>query len=278
MVDYEALGFPYLNDVIMRFIGGSQLHGAKLEGSDDTDYYGIFIEPLPKICGLDSYEHFVHTTGGKPGGNGPEDVDITFYSLRKWAKLAAKGNPSIMHFLFAEPAYHTEEWMRIAVNWEMFTAKSHASAFFGYAHAQLQRLYGGRGQKNCKRQQLETDYGYDTKYAMHIVRLLHEGIELMEKGRITLPGPNVQELIDIRRGIYKLPTVIERATQLEEKLREAEQKSWLPEHVDRDKISQLLAEVYADHWLKREQQQLREVQQLMRMRGGFKGETKAQEA
>jgi hypothetical protein len=45
-----------------------------------------------------------------PAGN-PEDVDLTLYGLRKWAALACKGNPSVLHFFFetrSRPPYlHT---------------------------------------------------------------------------------------------------------------------------------------------------------------------------
>jgi hypothetical protein len=38
-------GFPYGEDVIHLFVGGSELHGAKLHETDDLDIYGLFIEP-----------------------------------------------------------------------------------------------------------------------------------------------------------------------------------------------------------------------------------------
>jgi predicted nucleotidyltransferase len=103
--DFAQYGFPYPNNVIQAFIGGSQLHGAKVGATDDTDWYGVFIEPPEKMIGLDRDEFFVFTTGGKRGGNGPDDVDVCLYSLRKWAGMAAKGNPSALHFVFAKDAY-----------------------------------------------------------------------------------------------------------------------------------------------------------------------------
>ena len=38
-------GFPYPECVVHVFIGGSQLHGAKVHGKDDMDIYGVYIEP-----------------------------------------------------------------------------------------------------------------------------------------------------------------------------------------------------------------------------------------
>ncbi len=73
----------------MACIGGSQAHGAKLGATDDTDWYGLYIPPPAKVLGLERDEHFVFTTGGKLGGNGPLDVDVCLYTLMKWAGLAA---------------------------------------------------------------------------------------------------------------------------------------------------------------------------------------------
>ena len=75
-----------------------RLAGAKLGATDDTDWYGLYIPPPISVLGLEREEHFVFTTGGKPGGNGPPDVDVCLYTLMKWARLAAKGNPSALHF------------------------------------------------------------------------------------------------------------------------------------------------------------------------------------
>jgi predicted nucleotidyltransferase len=252
--DFKALGFPYSDSVIMTFIGGSQLHGAKLEGTDDTDWYGIFIEPPEKIIGIDSYEHFVYSTSTDRYKNNADDLDVTLYSLRKWAGLACKGNPSVLHFLFAHPqTWHNQwltsrAWETITSNASKFIAKSHLGAFFGYANAQLQRLYNGRGPKNVSRPFLEDQYGYDTKYAMHIIRLLDEARELMEEGKITLPRPNAEFLKSIRRGEIKLYEIEKLADDLQQKAKEAEAKSQLPANPDRKEVSKLVAKVYQTVW------------------------------
>jgi hypothetical protein len=56
---------------------------------------------------------------------------------------------------------------------------------------------------------------YDTKYAMHVIRLYGEAKELMEQGRITLPRPNKDELVEIRHGKYSLAELQEWGAQLE---------------------------------------------------------------
>jgi predicted nucleotidyltransferase len=251
--DYvRSIGFPYAGNTVLSFIGGSQLHGAKIADTDDTDWYGIFIEPPEKVLGTDAYEHFVHTTGGERGGHRPSDTDVCMYGLKKWAHLACKGNPSVLHFLFAPPVFNHILWARLAQKSELFLAKAHIGSFFGYANAQLQRLLNQQGQKNCHRPFLESEHGYDTKYAMHITRLLHEVIELMEHGRITLPRPEKELLIDIRKGKFKLYELEQMNNQLEIEAIAAKEKSQLPDKVNRDAISKVVSETYLDYWALRQ--------------------------
>ena len=173
------------------------------------------IFPPERFLGLEREEHFVFTTGGKVGGNGPLDVDVCLCTLTKWAGLAAKGNPSAFHFLFMQLQFTTNTWDYFTARPEIFLAKGHVEPFLGFANDQMKRLLGQKGQKNVHRAELETKFGYDTKYAMHIVRRYGEAKELMESGRITLPRPHREELIEIRLGKYTLAEIRELSLQLE---------------------------------------------------------------
>lgn len=57
-------------------------------------------------------------------------------------------------------------------------------------------------ERNPARADLEAKYGYDTKHAAHLCRLLGEGKELLTKGTITFPRPDAKDLLDIRNGLY----------------------------------------------------------------------------
>ena len=232
----------------MAYIGGSQAHGAKLGTTDDTDWYGLYIPPPNKVLGLEREEHFVFTTGGKVGGNGPSDVDVCLYTLLKWAGLAAKGNPSALHFLFAPLEFITETWSRVTARPEIFLAKGHLKPFLGFADDQMKRLLGQKGQKNIHRAELEELHGYDTKYAMHVIRLYGEAKELMVHGHITLPRPNKDELVEIRKGKYSLGEIQELGAQLESEALAAQTNSPLPDKVDREAIGDLIARTHLDYW------------------------------
>lgn len=246
--DFAQYGFPYQNNLIQAFIGGSQLHGAKVDGTDDTDWYGVFIEPPEQMIGLDRDEFFVFTTGGKVGGNGPQDVDVCLYSLRKWAGMAAKGNPSALHFVFAKEEFSTPSWEKIRQHREVFAARSHLWPFVKFAEDQMERLCGRKGQKNVHRAALEEEHGYDTKYAMHVIRLYLEGKEYIETGKITLPSPKVDLLIAIRQGKYKRFEVEAMGKQLQAEATAAQETSPLPEKVDLGAVSKLITDVYMNFW------------------------------
>jgi len=124
-----------------------------------------------------------------------------------------------------------------------------ASQFRGFADEQVRRLQGiGTGKKG-QRHELIGVHGYDIKAAMHVIRLLNEGIELMRSGTITLPRPERELLIRIRTGKYgSLDRLLGLANTLFVELKEAEAKSRLPERVDRSQVSKLVSGTYLKYW------------------------------
>src|SRR5215468_8521554 len=144
LLDLVALsGFDKPQSLIQLFVGGSELHGAKVGQTDDTDIYGVYIEEPSEALGLDSREHFVCSTAGNERRNTADDVDVTLYSLRKWAGMAAKGNATALHFLFAEPReVAPESWKQVQKNRDLFLARTSAKQFLGFADNQFKRLTG----------------------------------------------------------------------------------------------------------------------------------------
>ena len=141
--------FPPLDSLIHLFVGGSELHGAKVKDTDDLDIYGVYLEPPELVLGLDKQDFYVWSTAGDERGNGPDDIDVCLYSLRKWAGLAAKGNPTALHFLFSRNyAAKPEPWEAVLKHREVFLSRQASLQFRGFAEAQLRRLQGiGAGKK-----------------------------------------------------------------------------------------------------------------------------------
>ena len=247
-----SLGFPLDRaDIIHAFIGGSALHGVKLGGADDTDVYGIYIERPWLALGIESMEHFVASTAPQTRRNVAGDIDVMCYSLRRWAALAAKGNPTILHSLFTPAGPGETEWPDILNRREIFLARTHARKYLGYADAQLKRMCGQRGAgKHGQRTEIIGKFGYDTKAAMHTLRLLYEGIELMKDHWVTLPRPakERERLLAVRRGEWPEERVIQQANRLIRTLQESAEASSLPETVDLTTVSKLVGRIYLQHW------------------------------
>ena len=243
-------GFERKANLIHLFVGGSELHGAKVGATDDLDIYGVYVEDPETALGLDPQDHFVWSTASDERRNGPEDVDVTLYSLRRWAELAAKGNATALHFVFADAAAESElTWMFVQEQRAVFLSKRSAEQFLGFADNQKQRITGERG-RGAKGQRPEYigRFGYDTKAAMHCLRLYLECIELMERGTITLPRPEREMLIGVRSGGWTLERFLEEAQSLHARAEEATLRSALPDVVDRDAISRIVAKAHLRHW------------------------------
>jgi predicted nucleotidyltransferase len=246
-------GFAQSESLIHLFVGGSELHGAKVGKTDDTDLYGVFVESPEQALGLDPLEHYVWSTAGDDRRNGPEDVDVTLYSLRKWAAMAAKGNATTLHFLFAEPQdVPSQFWRKIQDRRADFLARKSAEQFVRFAENQFARITGEKGSgKKGQRPEYIGKFGYDTKAAMHGLRLLYECIELMLHGQVTLPRPEKDLLIEVRSGEWSLEKVLNHVTEMRRKAELAVAESPLPEKVDREVISKVVAEVQLEFWAAR---------------------------
>ena len=250
MEQVERSGFDAPETIIHLFVGGSELHGAKVGATDDLDLYGVFLDGAEVVLGLRPRTHFVWSTASDERRNGPDDVDLTLYSLHRWAHLAAKGNATALHFLFADAtAASSETWLAVQRKAELFLSKRSAEQFLGFADNQLRRITGekGRGSKG-RRPEYEGLFGYDTKAAMHCLRLYLECIELMRLGKITLPRPEREYLIAARSGEWTLERFMAEAQRLRREAETASLNSSLPGFVDLSAISKLIADVSLRAW------------------------------
>jgi predicted nucleotidyltransferase len=143
LLHVERSSFRSPESLIHLFVGGSELHGAKVGATDDLDLYGVFVGEPNDVLGLDPVEHFVWSTASDERRNGPEDVDLTIYSLKKWAGMAARGNATALHFLFAEATATSDPiWAMIQSQTDLFLSKRSSIQFLGFADNQLRRITG----------------------------------------------------------------------------------------------------------------------------------------
>jgi hypothetical protein len=136
--------------------------------------------------------------------------------LHWWAQLAAKGNATALHFLFADAtATSSGIWAMVQQELRLFLSAESAAEFLGFAENQRQRITGERGQGTKGHgPEYENAFGYDSKAAMHCLRLYLECIELMKFGTITLPRPERDFLVEVRSGGWTLERFHSEATRL----------------------------------------------------------------
>lgn len=196
-----------LANEILRTTVGSGVHGIAIPGTDDHDEMGIFIEPRSNIYGTEPpIDHHIWRTQPEGARSGPGDIDQVFYSLRKYLRLAAKGNPTALLPLFA-PVSDVLVTSKIGASLrEMrtyFLTQEAVHRFLGYMDAQHERMLGG-GKRNRvpNRPELIEKYGWDVKYGSHALRLSLQGREIAETGTLTLPMADDQRdlVLSVKRG------------------------------------------------------------------------------
>jgi predicted nucleotidyltransferase len=236
---------------ILRGIVGSTVHGLSNPGTDDRDEMGVCVEPAEYVAGLRPFEHWVFRTQPEGVPSGPGDLDLTIYGLRKYCRMALKGSPTVLLLLFIDGEQVLE---RSALGAELqalapaFVSRRAGRAFLGYVDAQRRGLVGERHATRTR--ELSSEYGYDTKYAMHALRIAHQGCELLSTGRITLPiaEPERTRLLEVRRGEVPLRRVLDRLHEQSARLEDKVLSSELPDEPDRPAVDAFLVDAYRRVW------------------------------
>src|SRR5262249_27129575 len=151
--------------------------------------------------------------GGVANRSGAGDLDVIIYSARKWGRLALAGNPTVLLVLFVpdeEVVFRNQAGAELVSNAHRFLSRLAAGPFLGDLTGQKAAMTRQAG-AHTSRPELVAVHGYDTKYAMHALRLGLQGIELLTTGRITLPVPEPDRgyLRAIRRGERPLAEVLD---------------------------------------------------------------------
>lgn len=249
--DLERAGRIAREGCILRGLVGSTVHGLSNPGTDDRDEMGVCIEPPEYVAGLRPFEHWVFRTQPEGMPSGPGDLDLTVYGLQKFCRLALKGSPTVLLLLFVKGDDVLE---RNALGKELqslapaFICRSTGKAFLGYLEAQRKGLTGDRHATRTR--ELSAEHGYDTKYAVHALRIAHQGIELLRDGHINLPvvEPERSALMNVRRGSPSLDEVLSRLDYQVAVLEREVGNPKLADGPDRERVDRFLVSAYQQHW------------------------------
>jgi hypothetical protein len=261
--------------LILRVQVGSGVHGTAVGGQDDRDEMGICLEPRQHVTGLarvprgvdgdgradgggsvefEQYQR--HTVWDRPGGlanrSGAGDLDVVIYSARKWCRLALAGNPTVLLALFVpdeEVVHRDEAGAELVANAHRFVSRLAGERFIGYLRSQREAMTGESG-AHTNRPELVAAHGYDTKFAMHALRLGVQGTELLTTGRITLPvpEPDLAFLRAVRRGEVGLAEVLAEVDRAEARLLQLSLSGSVPDEPDRAWVDDWLHESHLEYW------------------------------
>ena len=97
--------------------------------------------------------------------------------------------------------------------------------------------------RNPRRAELEKKFGYDTKHAMHLIRLQRMGLEILQTGEVIVERKDRDELLAVRDGAWDYPRLQAEAQKNRKGIEAALPQSPLPDAVDDDEVRDLSVEL-----------------------------------
>jgi len=240
---------------------GSIAYGVA-EDHSDMDVYGFAIPPRDwvfphlrgEIFGFDEIDlqfeqiqqhHMLDKSA--LGGKGRE-YDLVIYSIIKYFRLLTDNNPNIIDSLFVPRncvLYSTTIGEMVREKRHLFLHKGCWAKFKGYAYSQVHKMRtkvpeGGR-------KAIINEFGYDVKFAYHVVRLLNEVEQILIENDLDLDR-NKEQLKSIRRGEWSQQAVEDYFADKEKQLEKIYLESTLPALPDTEAIKSLLLECLEHHY------------------------------
>lgn len=177
---------------------------------DDIDLLGVYVLPARNYLGL---------TRGATTVEMMEEIDgvlwdVVLYEVKHFVGMMLNNNPNILSSIFCKNEHIL--YMHEAFNFvrdyrdDCLTSERVRKSFTGYANDQLKRMthQAKHGRMGEKRKAIVDKFGYDTKNAAHLIRLLKVGIELLETGKVNVyRTEDRQVLLNIKTGKWKLEEV-----------------------------------------------------------------------
>ena len=121
-------------------------------------------------------------------------------------------------------------------------------AAYDAAHKNWKHYWEWKANRNPARAALEEAHGFDSKHAMHMIRLLRMATEILRGDGVRVRRDDREELLAIRRGEIAFEELVAQADELQRQLDDLYPQSSLPHAPDTAKINQLMVEIYRDFW------------------------------
>lgn len=225
----------------LEIIGGSHLYGTSVDGSDE-DRRGFFIQPYFSMMG------FYKPNGGKWGcktiDKTVDGIDYHVHPFRKFLKYCLKCNNNFVEILFVpeESIINVSDFGKMVIeNRDKLLSKKAFAPFHGFAKSEFMKITGESTRDlGKKRKEHIEKHGYAVKNAYHSIRIMSQGAELLREGHITFPRPEKDILMEIRNGEVSFEDFKDIYCDSENELKQAMEKSVLPEHPDYEFANSLI--------------------------------------
>jgi len=219
--------------VILEAFAGSTVYGTSLPTSD-KDYRGIAVPPEDYTLGIESFKQSVS-----------REPDRTIYSLQRWVELALQGNPNILEILWTPENYYvkrTPQGRLLIENRDLFLSKRLKARYLGYAQSQLYRLQRLNKNVNNNPERLKSFelYGFCTKNAQHLVRLMRTCLEILTEETVHVQRYDAAELLEIRAGKWSLDKIYAEERRLARLIDEAIVTTTLPAKPNRGAVNEMV--------------------------------------
>jgi len=248
------------DNVLYLTMMGSVAYGVSNDNSD-IDIYGFCMPPKSIL--------FPHTAGEIPGfatqtptfgqwqqhhikdPNGKNKTyDFSVYSIVRYFQLCMDNNPNMIDSLFTPRRavlHSTAISERLRENRKMFLHKGAFHKFSGYAYSQMSKIENKTNSSNPKRAESIEKYGYDVKFAYHVVRLAQECEQILETHDLDIEKGR-EILKSIRRGEWELARLKDWFTEKEKHLARLYETSTLQHRPNEANIKALLLECIESHY------------------------------
>lgn len=151
------------------------------------------------------------------------------------------------------PDQKDERFYTSKTNWDgmgtIETIKIYQKHLYDEAKKKRDQYVTWMAERNPVRHQTELEFGYDTKHAMHLVRLLRAGYEILTTGNLSVRRPDAAELLDIRAGKWTYEEVTKYADEMVAKIDSVPQGHFaVPVIPNTHAINKLIVDITSQHF------------------------------
>lgn len=207
--------------VIYRCIVGSRAYGLDNESSD-VDRRGIYLPPADIHWSL----------YGVPEQIEHKETEECYWEMQKFLTLCLKANPNVLECLYTPLVEYTTPLARELLEMRsVFLSKLVYQTYNGYVMSQFKKL----------EQDLRAQGTIKWKHAMHLIRLLLQGINILHEGFLPVRvDEHKDKLLLIRNGETDWRDVNEWRLSLHKEFDTAFAKTNLPERPDYENANEFL--------------------------------------